>query len=174
MIASGSDVATASPIPTASRPSTMIAFAPISRIAAAERSLVAVPVTSWPRATSIGTSRRPTAPFAPATKTPMVGPPFSPLHPRGDGEALRETLQSLQMVSPRDSVDGPRTSRAAPPAALRREALPAGDPVRRPGQQLTFAPDGQVVQAALVRARVLGDDRSAIGREDPGQVVVAG
>ena len=77
MMASGSALATASPIPTASRPSTTTGSAPSFRSASVDRSLVVVPVTWWPRATSIGTSLRPTAPFAPATKTRMVGPPFS-------------------------------------------------------------------------------------------------
>src|SRR5688572_26977869 len=73
MIASGSALATASPIPEPSRPSTTTASAPIAWMASLDFSLVVVPVTWWPRATSIGTSRRPTAPLAPATKTRMVG-----------------------------------------------------------------------------------------------------
>ena len=110
MMASGSALATASPIPTASSPSTTTGSAPIVRMASVDVSFVVVPVTWWPRATSIGTSRRPTAPFAPATKTRMVGPPFSLCTQDETGQGR---------VKGRDTC-GPRSEDAA---------LPAGQPV---------------------------------------------
>src|SRR5262245_42872939 len=114
MIASGADRATASPIPAASRPSTTIAFAPSLRMASADFSFVAVPVTTWPRATSIGTSRFPMAPPAPATKTRIGGPPFSSTPPRRDGGRPRET--SLW----RRHGSGGERRRRAPEVASRR------------------------------------------------------
>src|SRR5918995_993991 len=72
MTASGSARATASPTPTASRPSTTTGSAPSARSPSSLSWSVVVAVTWCPRATSCGVSRRPIAPLPPARSTRIV------------------------------------------------------------------------------------------------------
>ena len=71
-ITSGSASATASATASASSASATAGVAPSSSSSRRLDSLRVMPVTAWPRATSRGTSWRPSAPVAPATKIFMV------------------------------------------------------------------------------------------------------
>jgi hypothetical protein len=70
-ITSGCASATAARSAPVSKTSTTAARAPAARTASALASDLVMPVTSWPAATSFGTSGRPIAPLAPATNTLM-------------------------------------------------------------------------------------------------------
>ena len=108
MMASGSALATASPIPTASRPSTTTGSAPErpdgsdGRLARGRPRHLVAASDQHRHAAAV-----PTAPFAPATKTRMVGPPFSSLHPRRDR-------------GPRCETESPGTDRRPGGPAIRR------------------------------------------------------
>src|SRR6266540_860037 len=89
-ITSGSADATARATASGSRASATTGRAPTLRSRSCFAALLVIPTTSWPSATSMGTSCLPRAPVAPATKTFMTAPFVSSTH---------ETKQSVSCDS---------------------------------------------------------------------------
>src|SRR4051794_35355930 len=94
-ITSGSADATAWATESGSRASATAGRAPRLRTRSCFDALLVIPTTSWPRATSCGTSRLPRTPVAPATKIFMVAPlVYLPLR-RDRGAARDRTAARL-------------------------------------------------------------------------------
>src|SRR5262245_16445826 len=119
MIASGIAARTIPRRPSRSKTSPTTASAPAAAIAAVRDCTRVSPTTAWPAATSCGTSRRPTAPLAPATKTLMLSRDLNQRFVQMSALAVRALpgLDQLRFVKHEPAAAAPRRLDHNPPAA---------------------------------------------------------
>src|SRR6266699_2616546 len=136
MTTSGSALATASPTAVASRPSTTAGSAPSARSCPALAGLLVVAVTWCPCPASWGSSCRPTAPAAPATKTRMLTPsenPFGLIALRAE-TGPRAVTPADQQPATRHGQTTARPTRDRLAASCRSSGEDAPMPARGPQQ----------------------------------------
>src|SRR3954453_16884095 len=192
-ITSGSADATACATASGSSASATTGRAPRLRTRSCFDALLVIPTTSWPRATSCGTSTLPRTPVAPATKTFMTDPFVSLFLVRRDSGVACDSAQSAHVVRSalvratimtptrppsrrRVYADGiPSSSTTTSPAGHR--GLPASASM---SAQLTLGGDDQQERSCRRllperdQAHGHGDVRGAVQRPGPARAVHGG